>query len=194
MYVPTLGDRLPRRGNRLTRAAGRWVLRLWGWRFEGVIPDHPKMVVIAAPHTTAWDFIVGMVAIFAIGIRVSWLGADWVFRFPMMRSLGGIPVDRSRRHDLVARTVESFAGRERHVLALSPEGTRSKRVPWRTGFYHIARGAEVPVLLAAIDQRAKLLSIGPSFLPSGDYEADMEEHIRPFYGEYLDKYPERFGI
>jgi 1-acyl-sn-glycerol-3-phosphate acyltransferase len=194
MYVPTLGDRLPRRGNRLTRAAGRWVLRLWGWRFEGVIPDHPKMVVIAAPHTTAWDFIVGMVAIFAIGIRVSWLGADWVFRFPMMRSLGGVPVDRSRRHDLVARTVETFAGRERHVLALSPEGTRSKRVPWKTGFYHIARGAGVPVFLAAIDQRAKRLILGPSFLPSGDYEADMEAHIRPFYAEYLDKYPERFGI
>ncbi len=194
MDVPTLGDRLPKRGNRLTRALARWILRLWGWRLEGTIPDHPRMVVIAAPHTTAWDFIVGMVAIFALGIRISWLGADWVFRFPFMRFLGGIPVDRSRRHDLVARIVETLAGRERYLLALAPEGSRSKVVPWKTGFYHIACGAGVPILLAAIDPRRQLIRFGPSFRPSGDYEADMEEEIRPFYARYVDEYPERFGM
>ena len=178
----------------LTRAVGRTVLRWMGWRLEGAVPNREKLLAIAAPHTTAWDFVVGMVVLLALGARVSWLGADWVFRFPFMRAIGGIPVDRSAPRGLVPQVVDRFEERERFILALSPEGSRKKVAPWKTGFYRIAVGAGVPVLLVSIDQERKRIRIGPCFEPSGDYDADMDEKIRPFYAEYLDRYPERFGI
>jgi len=193
-HVEPLGDRLPRQGNRLTRRAGRTLLRWIGWRIEGALPNREKLVAIVAPHTSAWDFIVGMVVLLALGLRVSWLGADWVVRFPFMRAIGGIPVDRSAPHGMVPQVVDRFEDRESFVLALSPEGSRKKVVPWKTGFYRIARGAGVPVFLVSIDHEVKLLRFGPTFEPSGDYDADMEEKIRPRYAEYLDRYPDRFGI
>lgn len=194
MYVPSLGDQVPTIGNRLTRALARWALQIAGWRFEGEIPNHSRMVVVAAPHTTAVDFFAALPAIAAIGIRLSWMGAEWVFRVPLMRLIGGIKVDRAQPKDIVAQTIDALKQRESFVLALAPEGTRKKRVPWKTGFYRIAHGAGVPLFLVAIDPKGKTFRLGPSFLPSGDYEADMEERIKPYYAEYLDKYPERFGI
>jgi 1-acyl-sn-glycerol-3-phosphate acyltransferase len=185
---------LPTQGNRATRAFGRLILRLAGWRVEGSIPNKEKLLVIAAPHTTSWDFVIGMIAILALGIRVSWLGVDWVVRYPFMRSFGGIPVDRSAPREIVPRAIERFRTHTRHILALSPEGSRRKVVPWKTGFYRIAAGAGVPLVLAAIDPQRKLITIGPEVVPSGDYEADMEEKIRPFYAGYVERYPDQFGL
>ena len=193
-HVAPIGDRLPRQGNRLTRAIGRTLLRWTGWRFEGAVPNRDKLLAIGAPHTTAWDFALAMMAILALGVRVSWLGADWVFRFPFMRAIGGIPVDRSVRQGMVPQAIRRFAERPKLILALTPEGSRKKVVPWKTGFYHIAAGAGVPVLMVSIDLENKLLRFGPSFEPSGDYEADMETKIEPFYADLVDRFPERFGI
>ncbi len=187
------GDRLPKRGNWLTRGFGSGMLRLFGWRLVGEIPNREKLVAIGAPHTTAWDFGVGMMTIFALGLEVSWLGADWVVRYPLMRWLGGVPVDRGRTQGLVATAVENFRTRDRFILGLAPEGSRKKVVPWKAGFHHIACGAGVPILLVAIDRRQKLMRFGPTIEPTGDFEADMAK-IRPVYAEFLEQYSDRFGM
>ncbi len=193
MFIPT-AEELPKRGNRLTRAFGAAMFRLFGWRFEGSLPNVPKLVAIGAPHTTAWDWAIAIASIFALRLRVSWLGADWIFRYPFMRALGGIPVDRSRRQGLVERIVDTLATRDRYILGVLPEGSRKKVVPWKTGFYRIADGAGVTILPVVVDQRQKIIRFAPSFLPSGDYEADMEEKVRPLYAEFLDQYPDQFGM
>ncbi len=193
MSTVRVGDRLPKRGGRLTRGFGAAILRLFGWRLTGEIPDVPRLLAIGAPHTTAWDFIVGIFTIFALGVRVSWLGADWVLRFPLMRWLGGISVDRSRSQGLVGSCIEEFKTQEQLILGLSPEGSRKKVVPWKAGFYHIANGAQVPILLVAIDRQNKLMRFGPSLFPSGDFEADMAK-IRPVFAEFLEQYPDQFGM
>src|SRR6185503_1076937 len=142
--LPILGPELPRSGGPISRALGRWVLAAMGWRVEGDIPNIPKLVIIAAPHTSNWDFVVGIAAKSALGLRVTFLGKDSLFRFPLgvlMRAWGGIPVDRGESHDVVSDIVAEFARRDRLVLALAPEGTRKRVDRWRTGFYHIAHGA-----------------------------------------------------
>lgn len=188
MYVPPLGDQVPTLRNRQTRRLATAVLRLFGWRFEGTIPNLAKFVVIFAPHTTGWDFVVGMVAIQSLGIRVSWLGVDWLFRIPFIRSLGGIPVDRSRPQGLVAQSIQHFKDREHLVLAISPEGSR-KKVRWKKGFYHIAVGAGVPIMPILLDQQKKLILFADPLEPVGDFEADMDR-LRSIYEELLERYPD----
>ncbi len=194
LHIPPLPDRLPAQGNRATRALGRTVLRLAGWRLDGALPDREKVLAIAAPHTTAWDFVIGMTALMAIGVRLSWLGVDWLFRIPFMRAIGGVPVDRSAGGGIVRQAIEEYARREKFVLALSPEGSRKKVVPWKTGFYRIAVRAGVPILLVSFDPQNKHIHLGPCFEPTGDYQADMEAYVRPFYADFLERYPEHFGM
>jgi 1-acyl-sn-glycerol-3-phosphate acyltransferase len=194
IHITPLGDRVPRWGGGLTRAFGNAVVRLFGWRVEGEVPNREKFVVLVAPHTTGWDFPICLMTLIGMGIRASWLGVDWMFRYPLMHKLGGIPVDRGARLGVVPQSIERFKSGRQHILGISPEGSRKKVVPWKTGFYHIAVGAEVPILMVTVDQRAKRIAIGPTFTPSGDYQADMAEHIRPVYARFADKYPDRFGI
>ena len=192
--VEPIGERTPRRGTRFTRKLGKTLLRWSGWRLEGALPDREKFLAVGAPHTTAWDLGVALMSILALGVRVSWMGADWVFRVPGMRAVGGIPVDRSRRHGAVPREIERFKELATYILGILPEGSRKRVGRWKTGFYHIATGAGVPVLLIAIDHQHKRVRLGPCFEPSGDYEADMETIIRPFYAEYADRYADRFEL
>lgn len=148
-----------------------------GWRVEGDIPNLPKLVLIAAPHTSNWDFVVGIAAKLALGLRVLWLGKDTLFRFPLgflMRGLGGVPVDRSAPNAVVETIVSEFAAREQLLVALAPEGTRRRVARWRTGFYHIARGAGVPIVTVAIDWRVRALRIGAPFQTTGEPERDFE--------------------
>lgn len=149
-----------------------------GWRIEGEIPNVPKLVIIVAPHTSNWDFVVGVAAKLALGLRVLFLGKDTLFRFPLgvvMRWLGGIPVDRDSSHDVVNYVVAQFARRERLILGLAPEGTRKRVQRWRTGFYHIAHGAGVPIVPVALDWGAHLVRIGAPFVTTGDVDADVRE-------------------
>ncbi len=194
LHISPLGERVPRRGNWLTRTLAKTILRLFGWHVEGVIPNREKFVVLVAPHTTGWDFPLCIVTLIAIGVRVSWLGVDWMFRYPLMHRMGGVPVNRQARLGVVPQTIEKFNNHGRYVIGLSPEGSRKKVVPWKTGFYHIAVGAGVPIMMVVIDQQAKRFDLGPTFEPSGDYEADMKEHIRPIYAGFADKYPNNFGM
>lgn len=147
-----------------------------GWRIEGEVPDLPRLVIIAAPHSSNWDFVVGIAAKLALGLRVLWLGKDTLFRGPLgfvMRSLGGMPVDRSTSRDVVSGIVEEFARQQRLVLALAPEGTRKQVERWRTGFYHIAHGARVPIVPVALNWGAHAVQIGAPFRTTGNLEEDL---------------------
>ncbi len=168
-------------------------LKMIGWRREGSLPDIPKYVIIVAPHTSNWDFPIGLAFAFALKIRGYWLGKDGLFRWPFhgfFRWLGGIPIDRSRSSDVVAQMVQVFKERARLTMVVAPEGTRKKVTYWKSGFYHIARGADVPIVLAFLDYLRKAGGIGPVFSPTGDIEADME-YIRAFYATMTGKHPEK---
>ena len=174
--LPDIGSQVPRTGGALSRLAGRAILALLGWRIDGGIPDLPRMVIIAAPHTSNWDFIVGIAGKLALELRVTWLGKDSLFRFPIgmfMRALGGMPVDRSAPNAVVNTVVQEFGRRERLIVALAPEGTRKRVERWRTGFYHIAHGASVPIVTVAINWRERALQIGAPFQTTGSLEADL---------------------
>jgi 1-acyl-sn-glycerol-3-phosphate acyltransferase len=122
--------------------------------------------------------VVGIAAKLALGLRVLWLGKDSLFAFPLgalMRALGGTPVDRAASNDVVVSIVREFERRERLVLALAPEGTRRKVGRWRTGFYHIAHGARVPIVTVALNWRVRALQLGPPYYTTGDFDADMRE-------------------
>lgn len=167
---------LPRTGHRLLGACARALFRALGWRFEGEIPDVPKLVAIVAPHTSNWDFIVGLIAKWALELDAHWLGKHTLFRGPfgrLFRRLGGIPVDRSSSHNVVDTSVAAFAARDRMLLAIAPEGTRKQVAQWRTGFYHIARGAGVPILLVAFDWKRKVIRFGPTLTPTGEVAEQM---------------------
>lgn len=177
----------------LLRWWSRLHLRIFGWRMEGEPPDIPKYIVIAAPHTTNWELPTAIILAFAFRIKVYWMGKDNLFRRPfdgIFRWLGGIPVNRGKSTGLVAQTVEAFNENEKLVIVMAPEGTRSKTRHWRTGFYHIAQGAGVPIALGFLDYRRKACGIGPVITPTGDIDADMRE-IRAFYAGITGKHPEK---
>jgi len=136
----------------------RWfwegILRLGRWKTVGEVPPLPKMVIIGAPHTSNWDFPIGMLAARALGVKIRFLGKHTLFRPPFgwfFRMLGGIPVDRSRPGGIIGQIGEAFASTDRLTMVIAPEGTRSHRPYWKSGFYEIARAAGVPVVLARID-------------------------------------------
>lgn len=173
---PELPPSLPRRGNAFSKAFARALLALFGWRVTGEVPDRPKMVAIAAPHTTNWDFVVGILVVFALGLRVRYLGKHTLFRPPLgwlMRWLGGTPVVRDTPQGAVGDAAEMIAREERVLLGIAPEGTRTPGKPWRSGFYNIALAARVPILPAAFDYHARALRLFPLFEPTGNYEADL---------------------
>jgi 1-acyl-sn-glycerol-3-phosphate acyltransferase len=182
---PELPPCLPRRGNVLSKALARGLLRLFGWRVDGEFPDRPKMVAIVAPHTSNWDFIVGILVVFALGLRVRFLGKHTLFN-PwlgwLMRWLGGTPVIRDTPQGAVAEAVEMIAREEKVVLGIAPEGTRRRGTPWRSGFYNIALAAKVPILPAAFDFGRRSLRLFPVFEPTGNYEADLARLMALYEG------------
>ena len=169
-----------------------FLLRLLGWRKEGELPNIPKYILIGAPHTSSWDFPITLAYAFSYRVKVFWMGKDVLFRRPfgrIMRWLGGIPIDRAKSQNAVAQTIRIFNDIEKLVMIISPEGTRKKVKYWKTGFYNIAHGAKVPVLLGFLDFRRKAGGFGPIIFPTGDIAADMEK-IRAFYAAITGKRPE----
>lgn len=194
VMIPPLGDAVARRGNALSRAAGRLALRLTGWRIEGEFPNLRQFVVIVAPHTSNWDFFVGVMAMFAIGFRGTFLGKHQAFRWPagpVMRWLGGIPVDRSSPHNVVQQTIDYFHTRPQMLLALSPEGTRRKLEAWRTGFWYVAKGAGVPIVPAAFDYPERRVRIFAPVMPSDDIDADIAQ-LHGFFDARMARHPEQY--
>ncbi len=176
------------------RRLSSWILRLVRWRMEGELPG-PKCVLIGAPHTSNWDLPIAMLLFWSLEVGARWVGKHTIFRWPigaLMRGLGGIPLDRTNTENFVNEIVDRFNASERLVLALAPEGTRKHTDYWRSGFYWIAHGAGVPIALAYADYASKVGGIGPSIMPSGDIEADMEK-IRAFYADKVGRHPEKQG-
>lgn len=174
---------------------GHAILGLFGWRALGAMPPVPKALAIGAPHTSNWDFIIMLPFALAIGAKITWLGKDSLFRWPfggLMRWLGGLPVQRGARLNAVEQAIERFRQAETLYLVMSPEGTRRKTDNWKSGFYHIARGANVPVVLGYLDYPSKTAAIGPSIDLTGDVEADMAR-IAAFYADKRGRIPENFS-
>lgn len=178
----------------------RWIslayLKAFGWRYEGRMPDAPKCVMIAAPHTSNWDFPITMFLAFALNLKVYWMGKDKLFKWPfgsIMRWLGGIAIDRSKSNNVVSQTIEVFRNSENLVIIIPPEGTRGKVAYWKTGFYRIAHGAGVPIALGFVDYGRKVGGIGPTIMPTGDIEADMDI-IRAYYLGVTGKHPDQSSL
>jgi len=158
------------------RVLGRAYLQLSGWRIAGAFPADPKYVVIVAPHTSNWDFMVGAAVVFGLELRASWLGKHTLFKRPFrsfLRWMGGIPVDRSASQGMVGECVRAFEAAPALMLALAPEGTRKGVSQWKTGFYRIAVQAGVPILPVGFDYREHVVRVMPLFHPSGNLEADL---------------------
>jgi len=175
MIIP-IGEAAPRRGNRATRALGRAGLAVLGFRLEGEVPDIPRCVAIVAPHTSNWDFVVGLAGLLALGVDFRWLGKHTIFRFPfgrISRWLGGIAVDRRSAESVVEDVADQFQTRPYLFLTITPEGTRKPVPRWKSGFYRIARRAGVPILPISFDHARGVITLWPTLTPSGDYAADL---------------------
>lgn len=193
---PTQPEALPKWGNRLTRILGRLVLGMGGIRWVGPLPNLKKFVMIGAPHTSNWDFVYGMALLMALGVRVNWIGKHTIFRPPfggIMRWLGGVPVDRERTAGLVEQVCEAMAAADKMIIGLAPEGTRKPVDRWKSGFYRIAVGAGVPIVIGVIDFGNRELRADAVFEPTGDADADMaaiREHYRGVKGKRPDFFVE----
>jgi 1-acyl-sn-glycerol-3-phosphate acyltransferase len=158
-------------------------LRLAGWRFEGELPRAAKYVCIAYPHTSNWDGLLMVVFATKLGLKARWMIKDAWTKHPLgavLRELGAVGIDRSRAHSVVAQMVEAFGRHEAFVLGVPPEGTRGRAEHWKSGFYHIALGAGVPVVPAYVDFDGRRVGMGAPIALSGDVRADMNR-IREYY-------------
>ncbi len=174
----------------------QFILKICGWKFIGEIPTEKKAVIIAAPHTSNWDFIWGKLAFVAHNINTTVLMKKEFFFFPfgaIFRSMGVMPIDRNKKSNLTDQLAEVFAKRDELYLSLSPEGTRSKCTEWKKGFYFIALKANVPILLGEFNYEKKTLNFIETFYPTGDVEADMA-YIKGKYKNSKPKYPNLFSI
>jgi 1-acyl-sn-glycerol-3-phosphate acyltransferase len=170
-------------GTSIVQRASRRLLRLFGWTVDVQLPAAPKGVIIVYPHTSNWDFVVGYLAKVAAGVRVEWIGKASLFRWPfgaLLRRMGGIPVERGAHAGVVAQLAREYARRERIWVAIAPEGTRSRTDHWKSGFYHLALAAEVPVGLAFIDYRRRLVELRTTLVLTGQSGRDLEQ-LRAFY-------------
>ena len=171
-------------------------LKLAGWEVQGELPSHArKSVLIAAPHTSNWDLPMTIMVAFALRLRPRWMGKASIFRAPfggIMRWLGGMAVDRSKVNNLVESSAQAIRDAADPLqLIVPPEGTRSKTRHWKTGFYHIARSAEVPIVMAFMDYSTKRSGLGPLFEPTGDVAADLAA-IKAFYKPFKGKNADQF--
>jgi 1-acyl-sn-glycerol-3-phosphate acyltransferase len=170
-------------------------LRVTGWKAEGDKPTAKKYVLIAAPHTTNWDFFYVLAFARLYDIKISWIGKHTLFRWPfggLMRRLGGVSVRRHERANVVADMARAFARAESLTLIVPAEGTRSWVPYWKSGFYHIANTARVPIVMGYLDYKRKRGGFGPAIMPTGNLRYDMDR-IRAFYADKIGKYPAHTG-
>lgn len=191
LALPPNAPRMPR--HPFMEGLGKAVLRAGGWRMAGAFPDVPKAVLVAAPHSSNWDGIWGFAAKLGLGVRLSILGKDALVRMPLLGpwlgTQGVIPVDRNASHGVVGQAVAALRASERMWFAIAPEGTRKPVQRWKPGFWHIARGAGVPVVPAGFDYPCRTIRIGPAFELSSDMQADiarLQRWYRPFKGRNHD--------
>lgn len=180
----------------LTSFLGRSFLRAFGWKTIGAPPEGcPKYVLVAAPHTSNWDFPFTLATFWKFGVKLHWIGKHTLFSWPfggLLRALGGIAVDRRSAHNVVGALAKRFSAADRLVVAVAVEGSRRRHEHWKSGFYHIARAANVPVVLGSLDFAKKEATLSPAIHLTGDIKADMDR-IRAFYVGKVGKNPAWFG-
>jgi 1-acyl-sn-glycerol-3-phosphate acyltransferase len=192
--APILPPLAPQVTSRWRRAFGLLGLRLVRWRIVGNLPNLPKFVLIVAPHTSNWDFLIGALAYFALRLETVWLVKDTAIKGPwgaLAQHFGAAAIDRRHHHNVVQAYVDEFAKREKMVLTITPEGTRKKVPDWKHGFYHVAVGAKVSIVPVAFDFSSRCVVIHPPFDPSGDIAQDMAQ-LKGLYRKEMARYPERF--
>jgi 1-acyl-sn-glycerol-3-phosphate acyltransferase len=173
-----------------------WILKTLGWTIRLDLPDLKKYVVIAAPHTSNWDFLLGILFAKASNLKVTWMGKHSIFRWPfgwLFRALGGTPVHRDKGRNYIDQMTDLFSRSEYLILALAPEGTRSKTDHWKTGFLYIARAAQVPVVLGFMDYGKKEVGMGNTYYLGDSIETDFE-NIKQFYADIRGKIPEQESL
>ncbi len=187
MRIPPAGKQPPKLGNGFTRMLGRGLFALLGWHVKGELPNVPKMVAIGAPHAHNFDVVIALSLILGFGVRISWMAKHTVFKPPfgwIIQKLGGVPINRTARFNVVEQMVQKLQGVEQLILAVAPEGSRRNAgVPiseWKTGFYYIALGAAVPIAPVYIDYPNKRIVFGQALIPTGNKEADFAQ-LQAFY-------------
>ena len=179
----------------LLRGLYRFFFRLFGWRVIGRLPDIPKYIIVGAPHTSNWDFVIFLGLALCLRGDVRYIGKAELFRGPFggfFRWCGGYPVDRSKPQGLVEQMANAFRENVRFVLTITPEGTRHKVQEWKTGFYHIAKRAGVPIVTGYVDSVTKTCGIGPTFQLTEDMEADIKS-IQSFFADKVGIHPHRMS-
>jgi 1-acyl-sn-glycerol-3-phosphate acyltransferase len=174
------------------RGLSLFFLKILGWKTVGQLPEESKYVIIFAPHTSNWDVLYGVFVAFTLKLDACYLAKKELFRWPfgpLMKWLGGIPIDRTTSGHTVNQMIQKFNESERFVLAIAPEGTRRKVEYWKSGFYHIAEGAHVPILPGFLDYVSKKGGVGPRIHPTGDICRDMQT-IQDFYVTIKGKNPD----
>jgi 1-acyl-sn-glycerol-3-phosphate acyltransferase len=171
------------------RSLGRAMLRFWGWRLEGHVPADKKILLIAAPHTSNWDWIIGVAGLLALGIQLTYIAKHSLFKGPlgwMMRATGGVPIDRDSAEGTVDEIVKQFEKNERLYYLIAPEGTRKKVDRWKSGFLRVAYQAQVPVLMVSFDYSKKQILIGEYAELTGDLDKDLIG-VQTYYSQFLGK-------
>lgn len=183
MTLLKLGEQHPQRGNRFSRWFGRVLMRLLRWHTEGELCPESKFICVMGPHTSWWDFTNNFSVMLATGMHTSWFIANkytkGVVRIVLVH-FGAIPIDRGTHNDVVAQTAELFAARERLILGIFPEGTRKPIPTWKTGFWHIAKKAQVPIQLVSVDYAKRATVFGPIITLTDDIDIDIKAMRRHF--------------
>lgn len=181
---------MPQYAQNAWRRACAWLLARCGWQAIGTLPNESRIVLIAAPHSSWWDGVWGLLFKVALGADITFFGKQELFRGPlgwMLVRLGGIPVERDCAHGVVEQMTARLRDSERLWLGLTPEGTRKRVSAWRTGFWHIAHAARVPILPVAFDYPSRTITIGAPLIPGDDLESDLA-HLRAFYAGFRGKH------
>jgi 1-acyl-sn-glycerol-3-phosphate acyltransferase len=190
--APQVPPRVAKGGNRFTRWLGRAFLNLIGWRITGNLPDVEKMIVIAAPHTSNWDWMIAMFSLFALHIRINYLIKDTAFWWPasiLLKLTGGVPVNRREPAGMADDVARRIASADRVIMVITPEGTRSRVEKWKTGFLRIAQAANVPIAQVSWDYPSRTLNLGPVAEVTGDIETDIA-NIREYYRQFTGFNPQ----
>lgn len=195
MEIPKLRELTPKTNSIIKKAIGKFLLWSYRWRVEGEVHNAKKFMVILAPHTSYWGFLTNMSIMLALGVNNRWFVADAFCWWPLgnlMRWLGGIPIDRSSPQDLVSFSISKFADHDELILALYPEGTTRKAEKWKTGFWHIEHGADIPIQFLSVDYKKRASVFGPVIKPSDDIKADMKK-IQAYFKDVTPRDAEKFA-
>ncbi|WP_260679280.1 lysophospholipid acyltransferase family protein [Thalassomonas sp. M1454] len=192
--ITEIPDKLPRTNSKLSAWLAQKILKLSGWKVVGELPNEAKVIMAVAPHTSNWDFILGILVKFSFNLKVSFLGKSSIFIWPFslwLKSVGGIAVDRSNAHGVVGQIVNEFNNQSQLILGIAPEGTRSKVTKWKTGFLQIAQQANIPVVPVQLDFKHKQVMFFTKRMVSTDIDKELAD-IQSLFSPHCAKKPQNF--